>query len=342
MADGPLEPREQALGLWTGREVLFFGGSDAPPCPPNASCARGPTALSDGAALDPATGRWRRLADSPVPLAGVQGVVIGSSAYLLLSTPRRELLVYHIDRDSWARLPAPFSGAGGYQLAAAGDRPVVYRGSDEAGSAPHYLFEPRTGAWTALPEDPLGDAFDRHLAWSGRELLLFDHERVPNPNSGKPSLTRAAALDLGTRAWRRLPDLPMLSTGPWLPVGGTLVNPLLGGEDGGQVGGWGRTYPYGGQFDPATGAWSPLPDLPGDKIAGGGARAGDAALYPGLSDVVLDAATGRWQQVPAMPGSRTHGSTVLAAGARMVVFGGAVREGASLALIGTTWIWTPE
>jgi hypothetical protein len=49
----PLSARETALGLWTGREVLFMGGSDARPCPSNASCAP-PDAppLADGASFD--------------------------------------------------------------------------------------------------------------------------------------------------------------------------------------------------------------------------------------------------------------------------------------------------
>jgi hypothetical protein len=36
-------------------------------------------------------------------------------------------------------------------------------------------------------------------------------------------------------------------------VEGRLINPTLGDADGGEVGNWGRTYPYGGIFDPLRG-----------------------------------------------------------------------------------------
>ena len=88
------------------------------------------------------------------------------------------------------------------------------------------------------------------MAWSGQELLLFDHELVPNPGSEKPSITRAAALDLESGSWRRLPDSEILASGPWVIDDGRLINPMLGSADGGDSNGWGRSYPYGGILDP--------------------------------------------------------------------------------------------
>ncbi len=340
-ADSPLSPREQALGLWTGREVLLIGGSDAPPCPPNASCAQDPTPPTDGAAFDPEANRWRPLATPPVSLLGAHGVVLGSVAYVLPYAS--ELVTYRIDRDTWARQPVPFDPRTGYQLLAAGDRLVAYLPSDEVGPGQDYLLDPRTATWTALPPDPLGAAFDRGMAWTGRELMLFDHALIPNPGAEGPTLTRMAALNLDTRKWRRLPDAPMLSTHPWLTAGGTLVNPTLGGADGGQVGNWGRTYPNGGRVDPATGAWSALPDPPPGEAVGAGARTGTTAVYTGLADHVLDTTTGTWQAVPALPGGDTRGHTVVAAGIRMLVFGGARPRLSqdSAELLNTTWLWTP-
>ncbi|GID30704.1 hypothetical protein [Paractinoplanes brasiliensis] len=344
---GPLGPREQALGLWTGREVLLIGGAGGPPCPPNASCATDPTPLTDAAALDPGTNGWRTIAAPPVPTLGAQGVVLGSTAFVLPYGSRRELLVYRVDRDAWSRLPTPFDPARGFQLVAAGNGLVAYGGTDEAGPGDDFLLDPGTGTWTTLPADPLGPAFDRSMAWTGSELALFEHELVPNPGADGPSLTRAALLDLDSRSWRRLPDLPMLRTGPWLATGDELVNPTLGGADGGQVGNWGRSYPNGGIVDPATGAWSPLPDPPGGhsleaEALGGGARTGTAALYPGPADAVLDTVTNTWER-PGDPSPRNvTGRTVVAAGAAMVIFGGArwdKDDGGTL--LDDTWIWTP-
>jgi len=338
LPDSPLSPREAALGLWTGHEVLLIGGSDAPPCPPSASCVRDSTPLADGAAFDPATNRWRELADSPVPLMGEQGVVIGSAVYLLTNVAGTELLVYRVDHDEWTRVPVPFGD--GYQLLAAGDRLVAYLGSEENRHGKDYLFDSRTATWAALPADPLSAAYDRAMAWTGRELVLFDHELVSNPGAEKPTITRAAALDLTAGSWRRLPDSAILATAPWLTAGDKLINPMLGGADGGQIGNWGRTYPYGGSVTPATGVWSSLPNPPAGDTPAAGARTGTTAVYFGDSGVVLDTTIGAWQAVPTVPGGRVTGRTIVAAGVRMVVFGGA-RWDASPAVVGDAWIWTP-
>ncbi|MDQ2826724.1 MAG: hypothetical protein M3Y04_07180, partial [Actinomycetota bacterium] len=55
IAPGPLSPRSGAVAVWSGREVLVWGGTDEVP-------------LSDGAAYDPVADRWRSL--SPGPLVG--------------------------------------------------------------------------------------------------------------------------------------------------------------------------------------------------------------------------------------------------------------------------------
>ncbi|TNM59930.1 hypothetical protein FHN55_19155 [Streptomyces sp. NP160] len=59
--------RRSAAGVDRGR-LLLLGGSrvdeQQPPCPPAASCAGvEPTRFDDGAAWDPATGRWSHLVD---------------------------------------------------------------------------------------------------------------------------------------------------------------------------------------------------------------------------------------------------------------------------------------
>lgn len=68
LPDPPIPPRATAVLVWTGAEMLVIGG-DAFKCPRFAGCA-GPdyAALSDGAAFNPATNRWRRIADAPLPI----------------------------------------------------------------------------------------------------------------------------------------------------------------------------------------------------------------------------------------------------------------------------------
>ncbi|MEQ4300375.1 hypothetical protein ABNF97_03085 [Plantactinospora sp. B6F1] len=326
--------------------MLIIGGRDEA-CPVSAHCVFARTPLTDGAALDPLSGHWRRLADSPTPLSGAQGVIIGSVAYILagataLAVPA-ELLVYDIDRDSWERLPAPFDGDAGYRILAAGDRLVAYPGSHEIRSGKDYVLDPQTRTWAPLPTDPLGAGYDRTMAWTGREVVLFDHELVSNPGADKPPVTRAATLDLTNRSWERLTDSTILTTAPWIAANGELVNPTLGHADGGQIGNWGRPYPNGGRIDPTTGTWSVLPAPPTTGTPGAGAYTNAAAVYVDVAGPVLDTTTGTWQQVPAVPDGDVTDRTVVAAGVDMLVFGGVVQHNSRTAatLVGRAWIWSP-
>ena len=61
----PLSPRANAQAVWTGHEVVVVGG-ETEPCPPGADCAILPDDLRDGAAYDPGTDRWHRIAQAPV------------------------------------------------------------------------------------------------------------------------------------------------------------------------------------------------------------------------------------------------------------------------------------
>jgi hypothetical protein len=338
----PLSPREAALGLWTGTEVLILGGSDEP-CPPNADCVEDPTPLTDGAALNPDTGQWRRIADAPVPLTGAQGVVVGQTGFVLRAGAE-ELLTYSVADDRWGTLPVPFDTSGWYALAAAGDRLVAYLASDEADRGDDHLYDPATGQWRTLPADPLGDAFDRTAVWTGQELLLFDKELVPNPGAERPSIARAAGYDPAADEWRRLPDSGILSTSPWvLTAGGDLVNPNLGGADGGETNNWGRTYPDGGRFSPATGEWSPLPDPPAgaEPEHSAGAFTATTAVYTTDSGFVLDVEADRWLTLPSSPDGEVAGRLVVAAGNALVAFGGTDWSTTGGTLLDTSWIWSP-
>ena len=350
---GPLSPRAGALGLWTGSEVLLIGGSDAAPCPPSASCVPPDVPpLADGAAFDPQTGTWRRIADSPVPFEWAQAVVIRKTAYLWIpGSPGRPnadsaFLTYHVRQDRWQELPLPANSDRFGGIVQAGDGIVAYAGTDEQGEQPDLVFDPAVGSWSELPPDPLSPSFDRSMAWSGEELLLFDHELVPNPGSEKPSVTRAAALDLESGSWRRLPDSEILASGPWVTDDARLINPMLGSADGGDTNNWGRNYPYGGILEPASGRWSALPDPPdGEEDFASGVLTESLGHYFGHRGWILDAATDTWIQVPPLANDElVTDRTVVSAGADLLVFGGARWKAQSLdaTLLNDAWIWSPR
>jgi hypothetical protein len=325
--------------------VLLVGGRDGELCPPNAACSTDGTPLADGAALDRGTGRWRTIADAPVPVTDLRAQVIGQVAYFLPHPfgpgAGKGLLTYRVDEDRWQWQPVPFGAAEWYQLAVAEGRLVAYLGSDEQVRSADYLLDPETGSWTELPPDPLGELHSRTMAWTGDELVLFGNPLEP-ARSGPP-VVRAAALELATEDWRALPDSEILASAPWLVADGSLVNPTLGDADGGEVDNWGHSYPYGGRLDLQTGQWSPLPEPPAGIDHAAGAYAGSTAIYHGVRDAVLDAATGQWVRLPAIPDSGVTSRTVVAAGTDLVAFGGVAWDGGGSEphLSNRTWTWRP-
>jgi hypothetical protein len=237
-----------------------------------------------------------------------------------------------------------------YELVAAGDRLVALHGSDESSESgkpgPDLVVDPATGGWRELPPNPLGPGFNRNAVWFRGELFVFDNKLVDNPGATAPTLVRSAALNLDSGRWRRLPDAPMLFPGPWLPAGLRLVNPSLGSADGGEVGNWGRHYPFGGVLDPATGRFTPLPAAPGatEVTGSAGVLTADSALYLGPGALLLDATTNSWITVPSLPDGDASRRTTVAAGTDMFVFGGGVWPGpdGKGELINHAWLWSPR
>jgi hypothetical protein len=352
----PLSPRESAVGLWTGKEVLLIAGSDATPCPPNASCVppdRPP--LADGAAFDPEHETWRPIASSPRPFEWAQGFVLGQMAYLWIpGTPgrpkaERAFLAFEIEKNRWDELPLPGGALDtDYAIVPAGERIVAYSHSDEQGEQPDLMFDPSARSWRKLPADPLSPSFDRYFAWTGKELILFDHELVANPGSDAPAITRAAAFDVESGSWRRLPDSKILATGPWVVTGhGRLVNPTTGGADGGEVNNWGRFYPFGGILDVVRGEWSDLPrphrDDPDEPAAG--VLTDTGGHYFGVSGWVFDATQNDWIPIPALESDGlVTGRTPVAAGDDLIVFGGVLWDsaGTGAELSNDAFVWSPR
>jgi hypothetical protein len=329
------------VGVWTGREVLLIGGRNGDLCPPNALCLRDGTPLVDGAALDPRTGTWRRIADAPVPPGGTAAVV-GQTAYVMPYAPDpaagATALAYEIDQDRWHWLPVPFGSADHYEFVAAGDQLVAHVTTDGARTGADFIFHPGTATWRALPPDPLGKLAERSIVWTGAELALFGTDLAADPGTNRPPVVRAALLDLDTGSWRELPHSTMVSIAPWIVVNGSLVNTAVRRADADLGGG----YPKGGRLDPVTGRWSSLPDLPGGIEHVAGAFTDSTAIYFGVQGAVLDTTAGRWLPLPVIPDDGGNNRTIVAAGAELVAFGGVDwTSGMKAELSNSTWIWAP-
>jgi hypothetical protein len=317
LPDPPFAPRVGAVVAWTGSEVIAVGGNIGPPCPPNASCKPGHYA-KDGAAYVPAGRAWHPISSAPVDIPSSSPSALVSGRLFVLAGD--QLLAYDASSDVWSKIRTPSGFAGG-QLVADRDRLVVVSGSDEGNVVPDRVYDPATAGWSTLPEDPIGRAFDRVITAVPTGLVLTAKELVDNPGAYGPSLVLAARFDEATGTWTRLPDSDQIGGWSWVWTGRHLVDPSLGGADGGDVGNYGRTVPFGGRLDPATGQWSRLSHAPKQRTGGWPVAALDGSLAA-VSGGIYDDDTESLAQVPPPDGAPNEPGSAVWAGDRLVVIGG--------------------
>jgi hypothetical protein len=347
--DPPLSPRELAIGVWTGREALLIGGSDAPPTHSSSSRPEEQKPpLRDGAAFNPRTRSWRRIAAAPIGIEPLSpAAAAGDGVYVAVPRnpgvrhTRMDLLAYRTRTDSWDRLPSP--PRRNYRIVGAGDRLVAY--GPERGPVPLsvFLLGPGERRWEELPRPPIRGV----VIWDRRRLVLIGFDPAAR-KAENPPLARAATLRLGDSSWRRLPDSDhvLWGHGFWVPVGRRLVSPELG--TGGEDYDFGR--PYGGILDPVGGVWSQLPNVPEPREERG-TEFGTGVLtqarlvggLPGL--LVLDMTRNHWIRVPRLWRGRTapYGWTTVNTRRKLLVFGGArwSRRHPDGQLLNDAWLWTP-
>jgi hypothetical protein len=341
----PLSPRHSALAVAVGDEVLLIGGDASPVCPPTASCAGEPEALEDGAAYDPVTGRWRRLADAPVPLARGAAVELGGLAYVMTDD---RLLAYDPGTDTWSRLPAPPDSGG--HLVAAGDHLLRLEPTQEGGRVEaDHLYDPAARTWRALPRDPLAPTFDRGAVWDGERLVLMGLPEPPPPVDGVDSPTlyvHAATFDPRTWSWSRVPQQDEVvgfgTQYSW--TGDRVLLPYVFDYTAGGANPGGVQEPTGGLLDPRSGDWERLPkppEPPTPPSEGLRVRASSEQLVTAGEGLVLDVAAGRWHRLVPVDGAATEGVSAAWVDRRLVVFGGSAWDGKSLrTLTADAHVWT--
>jgi hypothetical protein len=357
----PLSPRESATAVWTGEEVLVFGGDDSTPyCPSNAICA-GPDepALADGAAFDPATGTWRSMADAPVPLEWPTATVADGQVYAWNEASgrpgdREAFLHYDPQNDRWDEPERPPVDAGTAVGLAGGDHGLVAWAEVPGASRwSAWMFDAETETWTELPPDPLQPSGYREMVWIDDELVLIDQPPSEDPDAG-PQFYRAAVLDPVDQAWRRLPDQEVIATGTtrWLGVGARVVNPAFGERENAEwPEPWARSYPGGGRLDlaadPALGeaTWEALPDRPEESDGWEEPAlpwtAGERFVTVGhwIFDNDLD----QWLEQDAPDGFPDQGMTAVWTGdEQLFVWGGADVDDdqSNHELLNRGWLWT--
>ena len=96
----PIAGRSGPLAVWTGSEMIVFGGIDL---------TNGYRGLNDGAAYRPSTGTWRKIATAPVDFGG-EGVAVWTGTEMFVAGGRSDseqpaaVALYNPETDTWLSL----------------------------------------------------------------------------------------------------------------------------------------------------------------------------------------------------------------------------------------------
>lgn len=243
IAPFPLQPRADAAAVWTGQELLIWGGR---------TFNTGPVAFFDnGAAYDPAKDTWRILAAAPLrPRAGHSTVwtgrelvVYGGVASMNTFEAFRDGAAYDPGTDTWRGIASGPQTQGNPSMrfnAAAwtGEEMIIWTGRKTA------AYNPASNQWRRAADDPF-PGFERivgpgSVVWTGSQMLTWGGwGELDDPDRGGPQADGAAYVP-ATDSWAKLEESPLqprdghtlVWTGYELIIWGgeTLTNGLLGDD----------------------------------------------------------------------------------------------------------------
>jgi hypothetical protein len=212
----PVRSRWWHSAVWTGNEMIVWGGA----------CGR--HECRDGAAYNPQTDSWRRIADAPVPgyahttiWTGEEMIVWGGSDdYESEGThgfPRsfiNEGAAYDPATDTWRMLePSPVEPRGWHTAVWTGEEMIVWGGVRspcttapcDTVAAMAGTYDPDTGIWREIPDGPLPGRVDHTAVWTGQNMIVWGG----SPPGGGLGYNDGAVYDPAHDRWSELPDAPI-------------------------------------------------------------------------------------------------------------------------------------
>ena len=256
LATAPLSGREAAATVWTGTEMLVWGGTT------------GQALLADGAAYNPAEDTWRALAGAPLsPRNGSGAVWTGREMVVWGGSDADDGAAYDPAADRWRSIArAPLQGRTAPVVAWSGREMVVWAGNEfDDGAA----YDPAADRWRRIADAPVPGRSRAATVWTGRELLVWGGD-----NGSDFVADDGAAYDPATDRWRLLPPAPLgartapagVWTGREMVLWGGIGLPGAGDNSPLDTIVERRTLLYpvadGAAYDPATDRWRALEPVP--------------------------------------------------------------------------------
>jgi hypothetical protein len=242
---GPLAPRSGHSVIWTGSEMIVWGGWGD---------ENGDVRFADGAAFDLESGVWRVIAESPLtPRRDHQAAWTGEEMLIVGGDGPRDGAAYDPMSDSWRPLPdTPIQTSGDpIEITSSvwtGEGLVVWHVPSDQIAA----YSPETDRWSRLPSTDLG-VHRGVLRWTGSDLYTFGTEPV------FPDRVPLVGVRLEEDHWIPLPPAEL-----WTETHNTPASPRLTAWTGDRFvaftdsGSQGRTLAY----SPSIDTWEEIEAIP--------------------------------------------------------------------------------
>jgi N-acetylneuraminic acid mutarotase len=337
------ETRYESLTVVVDGRLLVFGGFNTPQL----------TVTSRVDEYDPATNRWRRRGDMPVPVTHANAVLRDGEVWIVggfvgdhPGAATDQVWRYDPATDSWRpgpSLPAP-RGSGGLGLAADGS--LHYFGGwlpDRYTDSPdHWRLAPGDSAWTPAAPFPSPRG---HLGTVSHDGLIYAIGGCHTHDPWPVDVALVHRYDPATDSWMELAPLPM-------PLSHTEPSTFV--HDGRIHVAGGRSQPTGRAsvaevmaYDLATDTWNYVATMPRGLLAPVAMPLGDELLVTGGGEGGSNPAslqswslplTMPWRPAPPMPValSEVAGGVI---GGRLYLVGG--EDGSTLVLNLGNGAWQP-
>jgi N-acetylneuraminic acid mutarotase len=199
---GAPSPRYAASAIWTGKEVIVWGGAWTKAENSNET----QKVYADGAIYDPEQGTWRPLSGKGAPSArylhaavwtGQEMIIWGGASVTVTDTGEQDEFlmltdgaIYNPQMDTWRPMPAPPHRKGRIDFSAvwSGSELIIYGGLrdsqdmtvDPITDERHYChgdgfaFQPKTNQWRNLSAGGSPGPLCAHAGvWTGESMLIW-------------------------------------------------------------------------------------------------------------------------------------------------------------------------
>src|SRR6266545_948398 len=283
-AEGAPSPRAGHTAVWTGEEMIVWGGSAYEVDRSTGSTIYSPKDFNDGGRYDPLTDSWRPLSlvGAPFPRywhqalwTGSEMIVWGGFTVAQGTGIANDGAIYDPATDSWRPIDTFFLPREIYSSNEAvwTGRQLLVVATSYSFSVPYVVarYDPATGLWSLASMTGAPDVIGERVAWTGSELILWGQQTELGSSAG-------GRYDPVSDSWKSMAQVGAPS--------GRRSHTILWADSRALV--WGgitssgeETLKTGAAYDPVADAWEQLP-RPVDDIG----REAHTAIWSGRDMIV--------------------------------------------------------